>query len=124
MSGCARSVRTINEVSKLTLLAAPDRYSGRVPAVGQGLNDDDVALRERLIEKFAGKLEDVELDVSWTEQRMIHQIHERATVLAEEHHDAGIRLTIRAPEPHPLGAARRAPQSRVVAVRRYGAGTR
>jgi len=59
--------------------------------------DDVVALRDRLIEQFAGKLEDAELDVPWAEQRMVHQIHERATVLAEEHHDAGTRLTIRAP---------------------------
>ena len=58
---------------------------------------DVVALRERLIEQFAGKLEDAELDVPWDAQRMVHQIHERATVLAEEHHDTGTRLTIRAP---------------------------
>jgi len=54
-------------------------------------------LRERLTEKFPGKLEDAELDVPWTEQRTIEQIRERATVLAEEHHGAGIRLTLRAP---------------------------
>jgi GTP-binding protein HflX len=58
----------------------------------------DVArLRERLIEQFAGKLEDAELDVPWTAQRVVHAIHERATVLAEHHHDTGTRLTIRAP---------------------------
>jgi GTP-binding protein HflX len=55
------------------------------------------ALRERLIEQFAGKLEDAELDVPWTAQRVVHAIHERATVLTEHHHDAGTRLTIRAP---------------------------
>jgi len=54
-------------------------------------------LRERLIEQFAGKLEDAELDVPWTAQRVVHAIHERATVLAEQHHDDGTRLTIRAP---------------------------
>jgi hypothetical protein len=35
--------------------------------------------------------------VPWTAQRVVHAIHERATVLAEHHHDAGTRLTIRAP---------------------------
>jgi GTP-binding protein HflX len=55
------------------------------------------ALRERLIEQFAGKLEDAELDVPRTAQRVVHAIHERATVLTEHHHDAGTRLTIRAP---------------------------
>ena len=58
---------------------------------------DVVELRDRLIEQFAGKLEDAELDVPWTAQRVVHQIHERATVLAEEHHDTGTRLTVRAP---------------------------
>jgi GTP-binding protein HflX len=76
--------------------ALADRYptafqlSARDPA-------DVVRLRERLIEQFAGKLEDAELDVPWTAHRVVHAIHERATVLAEHHHDAGTRLTIRAP---------------------------
>ena len=58
---------------------------------------DIAMLRDRLIEQFAGKLEDAELDVPWTAQRVVHAIHERATVLSEQHHDAGTRLTIRAP---------------------------
>jgi GTPase len=58
---------------------------------------DVVTLHERLIEQFAGKLEDAELDVPWTAQRLVHQIHERTTVLGEEHHDLGTRLKIRAP---------------------------
>ncbi|HEX7841976.1 MAG TPA: GTPase HflX [Kofleriaceae bacterium] len=58
---------------------------------------DVASLRERLIEQFAGKLEDAELDVPWAAQRIVHAAHERATVLAEHHHDAGTRLTIRAP---------------------------
>jgi GTPase len=58
---------------------------------------DIARLRERLVEQFAGKLEDAELDVPWAAHRVVHAIHERATVLAESHHDAGTRLTIRAP---------------------------
>jgi GTPase len=58
----------------------------------------DVAqLRDQLIEHFIGKLEEVELDVPWTHQRVIHLIHERTTVLAETHHDDGTRVRLRAP---------------------------
>ena len=58
----------------------------------------DVAmLRERLIEHFAGALEETELDVPWAQQKLVHAIHERATVLAEAHDETGTRLRIRAP---------------------------
>ena len=86
----------IDRVDAATREVLADRYPDAIQLSAKDRNDV-VALRERLIEKFAGKLEDAELDVPWTEQRMIHQIHERATVLAEEHHDTGTRLTIRAP---------------------------
>ncbi len=60
---------------------------------------DDVAeLRDKLIEMFAGKLEETELVVPWTAQRMVHQIHERTTVLNEAHDDLGTTLKVRAPE--------------------------
>jgi GTPase len=86
----------IDRVDPAGRAALADRYptalqlSAKAPA-------DVAALRERLIEQFAGKLEDAELDVPWVAQRVVHAIHERATVLAEHHHDAGTRLTIRAP---------------------------
>jgi GTP-binding protein HflX len=86
----------IDRVDAAGRAALADRYptalqlSARDPA-------DVAALRERLIEQFAGKLEDAELDVPWAAHRVVHAIHERATVLAEHHHDAGTRLTIRAP---------------------------
>jgi hypothetical protein len=35
--------------------------------------------------------------VPWTAQRLVHQIHERTTVLAEEHDDLGTRFRVRAP---------------------------
>ncbi len=54
-------------------------------------------LREKLIERFAGALEETELEVPWAQQRMIHHIHERTTVLAEEHHEGGTKLRVRAP---------------------------
>jgi GTP-binding protein HflX len=86
----------IDRVDPAGRAALADRYptalqlSAKDPA-------DVAALRERLIEQFAGKLEDAELDVPWAAHRIVHAIHERATVLAEHHHDAGTRLTIRAP---------------------------
>jgi GTP-binding protein HflX len=86
----------IDRVDAAGRAALADRYptalqlSARDPA-------DIIMLRDRLIEQFAGKLEDAELDVPWTAQRVVHAIHERATVLSEQHHDEGTRLTIRAP---------------------------
>jgi GTP-binding protein HflX len=86
----------IDRVDPATRASLVDRY----PAALQLSAKDraDVArLHDRLIERFAGKLEDAELDVPWIEHRLVHTIYERATVLAEEHHADGTRLTIRAP---------------------------
>jgi GTP-binding protein HflX len=58
---------------------------------------DVAALRERLVEHFVGALQEVELDIPWSHQRLVHVIHERATVLAESHHDEGTRVRLRAP---------------------------
>ena len=107
----------IDRVDAAGRAALADRYpsalqlSAKDPA-------DVAALRERLIEQFAGKLEDAELDVPWAAQRVVHAIHERATVLAEQHHDAGTRLTIRAPSR--VVSELRAALRRVVAARLAG----
>ena len=58
---------------------------------------DVAALRDRLVEHFVGALEEVELDIPWSHQRLVHLVHERATVLAETHHDEGTRIRMRAP---------------------------
>ncbi len=59
---------------------------------------NDVAmLREKLIEQFAGKLEETELEVPYSLQRVAHLIHEKTTVLAEKHEDTGTRFQVRAP---------------------------
>ncbi len=58
---------------------------------------DVAALRDRLVEHFAGAHEQAELVVPWSHARVLHAIHERATVLAEDHDDAGTRVTVRAP---------------------------
>jgi GTPase len=58
----------------------------------------DVAkLREHLIEHFVGKLEETELVVPYALQKVAHLIHERTTVLLEEHGDEGTRFVVRAP---------------------------
>jgi GTP-binding protein HflX len=73
-----------------------ERYPGAIQLSAK--RPEDVAkLRELLIERFIGKLEEVELDIPWTHQRVIHMIHERTTVLAESHHDDGTRVRLRAP---------------------------
>ena len=58
---------------------------------------DVAALRDRMIVQFAGELEDTDLDVPWTAQRVVHLIHERTTVLGEAHDETGTRLRVRAP---------------------------
>jgi GTP-binding protein HflX len=76
------------------VLAAHYPHAIRLSARDRG---DIAALRERLIAHFAGALEEAELVVPWTAQRLVHQIHERTTVLAEEHDELGTRLRVRAP---------------------------
>lgn len=58
---------------------------------------DIAMLRERLIAHFAGALEEVEIDVPWSAQKVAHLIHERTTVLVEEHGDTGTHFVVRAP---------------------------
>jgi GTP-binding protein HflX len=86
----------IDRVDGDTRAALGDRYPGALQLSAKD-RADVARLHDRLIEHFAGSLEDAELDVPWAEHRLVHTIYERATVLAEEHHEAGTRLTIRAP---------------------------
>ena len=73
-----------------------DRYPGALQLSAK--NPADVAaLRERLIEHFGGVMEETELVVPWTAQKLVHQIHERTSVLAEEHDEGGTKLRVRAP---------------------------
>ena len=58
---------------------------------------DVATLRDKLIEHFVGKLEEAELVVPWARQRVAHLIHERTTILLEEHGDDGTRFVVRAP---------------------------
>ena len=86
----------IDRVDALGRASLAERYPGALQLSAKSPADVRV-LRDQLIEKFAGKLEDADLDVPWAAQRLVHAIHERATVLGEEHHDDGTRLRVRAP---------------------------
>ncbi len=86
----------IDRVDAAGRAALAERYPGALQLSAK--TPADVAkLRDKMIEQFAGALEETELDVPWASQRVIHSIHERATVLAEEHHDDGTRVRFKAP---------------------------
>lgn len=59
---------------------------------------DVSALRTRLIEYFGGALEDGYFVVPWSQQKLVHAIYERTTVLDEQHDDSGTRMRVRAPK--------------------------
>jgi GTP-binding protein HflX len=86
----------IDRVDEEARAALADRYPGAIQLSAKD-RGDVAALRERLIEHFAGALEEAELVVPWTAQRLVHEIHERTTVLAEEHEEHGTKLRVRAP---------------------------
>ncbi|HSK02813.1 MAG TPA: GTPase HflX [Kofleriaceae bacterium] len=86
----------IDRVDPAARAALADHYPGAIQLSAKE-RGDVAALRERLIAHFAGALEEAELVVPWTAQRLAHQIHERTTVLAEEHDDLGTRFRVRAP---------------------------
>jgi GTP-binding protein HflX len=83
----------VDEAGRAVLV---DHYPGALQLSAKD-RADVAALRERLVAQFAGALEETELVVPWTAQRLVHQIHERTTVLAEDHDDQGTRLRVRAP---------------------------
>ena len=86
----------IDRVDALGRRALTERYPGAVQLSAKDRRDV-MQLRDDLIERFAGKLEEAELVVPWAAQRVVHEIHESATVLAEEHDELGTKLRVRAP---------------------------
>jgi GTP-binding protein HflX len=76
--------------------ALAERYPGAIQMSAKA-SADVAMLRERLIEHFGGALSETELVVPWAQQKLVHAIHERTTVLDEAHDEAGTRLRIRAP---------------------------
>ena len=86
----------IDRVDEAGRALLTERYPGALQLSAKD-RGDVVMLRERLIENFAGAIEETDLVVPWVAQRMIHQIHERTRVIAEAHDDDGTRLRVRAP---------------------------
>ncbi|HWU88756.1 MAG TPA: GTPase HflX, partial [Kofleriaceae bacterium] len=86
----------IDRVDDAGRAALAERYPGALQLSAK-TRADVAQLREVLIAQFAGALEEAELVVPWTAQRLVHQIHERTTVLAEDHDHEGTRLRVRAP---------------------------
>ena len=87
----------IDRCDEATRTALADHYPGALQLSAKS-RDDVAELRDKLIERFAGKLEEAELVVPYAQQRVVHLVHERATVLSEEHGDEGTTLRIRAPQ--------------------------
>ena len=59
---------------------------------------DVAALRERLIEHFAGASMIAELIVPWARHGVVHDLHTRCRVIEEQHDEHGTRVTVKAPE--------------------------
>ena len=83
----------VDEVGRTNLRA---RYPNAIQLSAKDRADVG-RLRELLIEHFVGKLEEAELSVPYALQKIAHLIHERTTVLVEEHGDEGTRFVVRAP---------------------------
>ncbi|HEX5059280.1 MAG TPA: GTPase HflX [Kofleriaceae bacterium] len=87
----------IDRVDEATRAALADHYpnslqlSAKAPA-------DVAKLRDKLIEHFVGAMQETELDIPWSHQRLVHIVHERTTVLSETHHDDGTKVRVRAPQ--------------------------
>ncbi len=74
-----------------------DRYPRAIQLSSRD-KTDVAALRDRLIEHFIGALEEADLVVPWAlAGKVSHEIHERTTVLSEEHGDDGTTFKVRAP---------------------------
>src|SRR5262249_31402948 len=65
----------IDRVDADTRAALADRYPTALQLSAKD-RADIARLHDRLIEQFAGKLEDAELDVPWAEHRLVHTIYE------------------------------------------------
>jgi GTP-binding protein HflX len=86
----------IDRVDEADRARLADHYPNAVQLSAKA-HADVGRLRDRLIEHFVGAMEEIELDIPWSHQRLVHVVHERATVLSETHNDDGTRVRLRAP---------------------------
>jgi len=71
-------------------LADAIQLSARSPA-------DVGHLREQIMTRFLGALEETSLLIPWAQHKLVHTIHEQCRVLSEEHGEEGTRLVVRGP---------------------------
>ncbi|MGE0547074.1 MAG: GTPase HflX [Kofleriaceae bacterium] len=86
----------IDRVDQPGRAALAERYPGALQLSAKDPRDVS-RLREQIIAQFVGELEEAELVVPWTAQRVAHMVHARTTVLAETHDESGTQFRIRAP---------------------------
>ena len=90
----------INELLPADITSAEelDDLFSAFGSAGIEVVDSEQKYREdKLLDRTGEGAEEVELDVPWSHQRVVHLIHERTTVLSETHHDDGTRVKLRAP---------------------------
>jgi GTPase len=93
----APSLIVLNKMDRVDAEAAQDlalRYPDAI-AMSAKRPDDVAALRLRLIEQFAGAMEERSFDVPWANHKVVHELHQRAQVVTEKHHDDGTQLVVR-----------------------------
>jgi GTPase len=93
----APSLIILNKMDRVDAEAAQDlalRYPDAI-AMSAKRPDDVAALRLRLIEQFAGAMEERSFDVPWAHHKVVHELHQRAHVVTEKHHDDGTQLLVR-----------------------------
>ncbi len=86
----------IDRVDEALRAELTERYPGALQLSAK--SEDDVAeLHRKIVEHFAGALEETELFVPWALHRVLHELHERTTILSEQHKDDGTVVAVRAP---------------------------
>jgi GTPase len=86
----------IDRVSEADREILSDRYPNAIQMSAKSAGDI-AALRDRLVEHFGGKIEETELEIPWSMPKLVHAVHERTTVLSEQHDETGTKLRVRAP---------------------------
>jgi GTPase len=75
------------------MLRYPDAF-----AMSARSKHDVAALRLRLIEQFAGAMEQRDFVVPWAQHKIVHALHQRCEVISEQHTDDGTVLIVKAPK--------------------------
>jgi GTP-binding protein HflX len=97
-AGDVPSLLLLNKIDRLeagALDAVMEEHPDAVPLSAH--RPEDVAmLHERISSFFEREMVEAELQVAYSDGRLVNRIHESCRVLAEEHEEFGTRLKIRA----------------------------